>query len=504
MAQVKISIFLTLLFALHMNSSWAKCVLLSPSYQSLDQPIALPAGLVDLQFSCNLDYAQALHFPLDSVTQPQIYSDIRIEPLSSARAAFLLPYGEYQFSLTVHSASGSNPLHIKLEDIKTFQQSNSLHILSISVFGGFCLALCIYVGLLGRSLQNSGFHAYSAYILCAGFFFILQEGTLKILWPLSQWLNALPLKIIFAGLTVFTAQRFICRLLDLKQLLKPWEYLTIQSLCNGVLIFGFIAALASTPYNALASSVMGTLTALGILGLIIATLYAAKKRVQGSGLVLLSLLILFIAMLFRLYFRDVSYFLYRYGLIVAVTLEALILAIAASNRVGRLYKDRLSAFVSASRDHLCPVMSRRGWENAANKMLEQHSTNGGYLVLIFIDMDKFKAINDTHGHQVGDQVLVIIAEILNALSRPQDIVGRLGGDEFVVMSHCENRGIAEHLTNRLKERVSSQTLKVGELSILVSASVGEKIVETPHSDLASLLHEADMAMYSHKTANIEL
>ncbi len=477
----------------------ATCIVEKPAGHDIDSPIPLNTGLIDIQLRCNLNSPLALSFPLDIVTNPRIYttSDINIVPLSSARAAYLLPAGDYSFTLTVH-AERARFLNLQLEPIAQFQQQNSLHLLTISGFAGLCIALSLYVGVLGRSLRNEGFYAYSSYILSAGFFFVLQEGVLKVLLPHAAWLHSISLKLVFAGLTVYTAQRFISKLLEFQLILRRWEHALIRYAGIVILLLGALAALLPSPLNQYASLLMGSLTVVAMVAISIATVYAIVRKIHCAGLVLAALLMLLAAMIFRVYFPHVSEFLHRYALIIAVTIEAFLLAVAASEKVKRLQKDKIAAHMNAASDTLCPVLNRRGWEDAANRLLKQHQRDGGFLVMMFIDMNDFKKINDQHGHVVGDNALVIMAKILNAQCRPQDIVGRLGGDEFVIMSHCHSRNIGERMIERIKRRLLSLELRIGEITLPVSASVGAQIIDLPHTDLSTLLHQTDMLMYEQK------
>ena len=211
---VFISVLLMMLFS---SPGYADCQIIAPQAQTLKQPLDISLGLNDIQFKCRLAEARVLSFPLDALQKPSVYTgqDVIITPLASARAAYLLPEGVYQFTLTAESDHISK-VSMSLRDLGTFQRDNNLHILTISAFGGFCIALCIYVGILGRSLRNAGFYAYSGYILSAGFFFVLQEGILRIVFPAVHWLHSHQIKAIFAGATVYTALRFITLLLDPK------------------------------------------------------------------------------------------------------------------------------------------------------------------------------------------------------------------------------------------------------------------------------------------------
>ena len=84
----------------------------------------------------------------------------------------------------------------------------------------------------------------------------------------------------------------------------------------------------------------------------------------------------------------------------------------------------------ATTDPLTNVGNRRSFSEAMNAALAEAATDGTEVSLIMLDLDHFKRVNDTFGHQSGDDVLIAVAERLTANVRPCDIVGRLGGEEF--------------------------------------------------------------------------
>jgi diguanylate cyclase (GGDEF)-like protein len=116
--------------------------------------------------------------------------------------------------------------------------------------------------------------------------------------------------------------------------------------------------------------------------------------------------------------------------------------------------------------------------------------------VLFVDLDGFKAVNDTLGHAAGDQLLVAVAGRLSAGVRTGDCVARLGGDEFAVLlgtaDDARVRWVADRLLQRLREPVG-----LDGSSVTVTASVGGTLAvagDTPES----LLHRADTAMYAAK------
>ncbi|KMO70039.1 Cyclic di-GMP phosphodiesterase Gmr [Mycolicibacterium chlorophenolicum] len=118
--------------------------------------------------------------------------------------------------------------------------------------------------------------------------------------------------------------------------------------------------------------------------------------------------------------------------------------------------------------------------------------------LLFIDLDDFKTVNDTHGHEVGDELLTIVADRIRGSIRPQDFAARMGGDEFVVLclrlpDHRTAVGIAERIVEAL-----ATPFTVGALTITISASVG--VTTGSGEDRRNLMTSADRAMYRAKQA----
>ena len=118
--------------------------------------------------------------------------------------------------------------------------------------------------------------------------------------------------------------------------------------------------------------------------------------------------------------------------------------------------------------------------------------------ILFIDLDRFKQVNDTYGHQVGDQLLNAVAYRLQACVRAHDVVSRLGGDEFVVLldridEPPEATEIAERIQNAL-----NLPFNLNGNGLKISASIGVRISDRPFERPEDLLHEADTAMYHAK------
>jgi chemotaxis family two-component system sensor kinase Cph1 len=148
----------------------------------------------------------------------------------------------------------------------------------------------------------------------------------------------------------------------------------------------------------------------------------------------------------------------------------------------------------ALRDPLTGLPNRRLFMDRLEHSLAR-SSRGDDLAVLFIDLDRFKAINDSLGHAVGDDVLVRVATTLTAAARSGDTVARLGGDEFVVLCEHVSAEEAQAIGDRMLAGIHS--LSADDAGLRVSASIGIAIVDAD-SSASQILTKADTAMYRAK------
>ncbi|MHA7968498.1 EAL domain-containing protein [Rhizobium sp. CAU 1783] len=149
-------------------------------------------------------------------------------------------------------------------------------------------------------------------------------------------------------------------------------------------------------------------------------------------------------------------------------------------------------------DHLTGLMNRQGFENALDAEIRKTDAAGGELACIFIDLDRFKWINDNLGHQAGDTVLRLLVDLMEPLLPQDSVAARLGGDEFAILLRSPN---VEHDALELSHRlcgIFDEALHVNGATVRLSASVGVALYPRHASNAAELLQKSDMAMYSKK------
>jgi diguanylate cyclase (GGDEF)-like protein/PAS domain S-box-containing protein len=150
-------------------------------------------------------------------------------------------------------------------------------------------------------------------------------------------------------------------------------------------------------------------------------------------------------------------------------------------------------------DPLTQLPNRRYLDNRLPAEFDALRTDGCCLGLMVIDIDNFKSINDTHGHQIGDEMLKIVARTLQANMRPQDVVGRWGGEEFLLLIHDVDADSLTAIAERVRALVEASTYSHPSGDISVTVSIGTAISQSDHS-AADLIAAADRAMYMSKEA----
>jgi diguanylate cyclase (GGDEF)-like protein/PAS domain S-box-containing protein len=165
----------------------------------------------------------------------------------------------------------------------------------------------------------------------------------------------------------------------------------------------------------------------------------------------------------------------------------------------RAYEEKLATL--ADTDALTGLINRRRFGQELDAHLERSARYGHAGALLMLDLDNFKRINDTLGHNVGDELIIGVADLLRRTLRTTDVVCRLGGDEFaVLLTHGDQREavqVAEMLVSSVREEV---TVFAGGRSRPISVSIGVSVIEHARVTSGELMAATDAAMYDAKDA----
>lgn len=154
----------------------------------------------------------------------------------------------------------------------------------------------------------------------------------------------------------------------------------------------------------------------------------------------------------------------------------------------------------ATRDPLTGAFNRRYFNDHFARLLRHGDEHNQPVSLILADIDRFKSVNDTHGHPAGDAVLKDFVVRLGICTRATDLIARLGGEEFAVVAPDAEEGIASRIAERLRASIADETFDIGgETQLKMTSSFGVATA-TANDSMETLLARADAALYQAKTS----
>jgi diguanylate cyclase (GGDEF)-like protein len=172
-----------------------------------------------------------------------------------------------------------------------------------------------------------------------------------------------------------------------------------------------------------------------------------------------------------------------------------------SEQMMELERSRAALREEATHDPLTGLANRRLFYDRLQQAIRHAQRYGGKVCILYVDLDRFKEINDRHGHHVGDAVLTEVAKRLTSSIRGSDSVARLGGDEFaVLLEGVQGREDCLAVGHTIEQAVNAETGFFG-LGVEIAASIGLAIYPDDGADEDALIRAADAAMYRVKSGN---
>jgi diguanylate cyclase (GGDEF)-like protein len=168
---------------------------------------------------------------------------------------------------------------------------------------------------------------------------------------------------------------------------------------------------------------------------------------------------------------------------------------AVDKTVSKLSEERVRLAKEASRDALTGVLNRAAFERECGETLARVPRECQPVALLYVDVDRFKNINDLRGHAAGDKALQQLAKVMQECVRGTDVVGRLGGDEFAILLPNCPRERAADIAERIRSRVAQQRVGRSALSVSIGAHCVRGGAATT---LETLLTASDQWMYAAK------
>ncbi len=372
--------------------------------------------------------------------------------------------------------------------------------LDIALLVGMMLALVFYNGLLYFATSRKENILYSLYLISGLTWIALSYGLI------SKAFNVYGDSLFILNLSVFTMPIFL--LLFMMAIFEtrkfyPKEHRALQGVLV-LLVASFLYGLvdiagALKPATGLASLMMVVTFSVSI------SLLRKRNPLAKFFLIGHTFFIIFngFAVMYYMGFVKPNY-INSHGVGIGIVLEALTLAFIISYRIKvlediRSKQDELKK--QASTDPLTQLYNRRYFIAEGRYMVKKAKANETSLSVLTIDIDHFKAVNDNHGHNVGDLVLIGVAGVFQRFSRDKDLIARFGGEEFVIL--LPEAGYAEALecAERIREGVEKHSFKVNDgLTLQIRVSIGVARVDvTTLESLESAIDRADKALYQAKS-----
>lgn len=161
----------------------------------------------------------------------------------------------------------------------------------------------------------------------------------------------------------------------------------------------------------------------------------------------------------------------------------------------KLIKQQDMIYKQAHYDHLTSLANRTLLNQRLHLLIEKNQNSGKKFGVLFLDLDNFKEINDSLGHDVGDMILIHVAKTLLLATRKSDTVARFGGDEFIILvDDIEEEKNLEYIASKLIKAIQ-QPMRVRNLDLNVTTSIGISLFPHHGTDFNQLIKNADLALY---------
>jgi len=377
-----------------------------------------------------------------------------------------------------------------------------------TLFDGICYGILITLLLYNLALASSfRSRAYLLYVLtCASALLTLSTyngHAAHYLWPDSPWLIQHSYTLA-PGLWLLFSALFARFFLSLQKTMLIADRVVLG------LVFCVMAVLAIglSGYIKLAQTLTEVLAFSGALIMSAIAILLWRKGSPGALWYLGAQSSLFVAAVLVVFINWgilTSPFLLANALQLGVSGEMIVFAMALSARIHRIQSEKAALdlrathlALAASTDPLTGVANRTGLGHAAEKLLKVPHKSA----LLLIDLDRFKAINDDHGHEAGDLALVETARRLTLHLRGSDVIARTGGDEFVILlADRPDPERLDTLLGRLSEALT-QPIAYRDRILAISASIGAARFPEDGETIKDLQRAADRAMYQAKQTGI--
>jgi len=395
------------------------------------------------------------------------------------------------------------PLQVAVQDVDTHLVEDVVHVRVISIVIGVLIGISLVVLIFWLLLRERVYLLYAATMVLQLLYLLCAYGEAYALPGLRE-LAAFGAPGIWTIATLGTAAAsfFLIQLADLAQH-APWPSRLLRWV-GGYVSFALLLLLwLPWPADKQWFPAAGNLTLLVANGLALLSLgVAAWRRHRRATYALVAwvpLIGLSTARAVQLSAGTPLTPMIEYGLPVVLAFASILLVLVLADRMLTMRRERDSAQLHAERDALTGVFNRSGIEQRLGWSILQTRRDERSLSALFLDLDHFKAINDGHGHAIGDACLHALVRAAAAEMKYGDHIGRIGGEEFLLVLPGSRQREARDTAERIRQSVERDCAEVAGVPVALTVSIG--VAQCRSDDtVASLVARADQAMYAAKHA----
>lgn len=430
-------------------------------------------------------------------------SDSRALTRSHGRLAFPIPeHWSRSAPLLLKFEPGAaltSTVTFRLQSTSNFYQTDALWLSMASASFGAMLTMAIMALCFALILRDLTFLWYAGYVIS---YVMVQAGQTGFLthplgWQISLHSEQM-VNLFFVAMSVSFAMVFMSSFCDVRRHAARMR-LPLLSLAAAMVVLAILRCIDIPPLPDMTQAALNPLLILCAMVTLVVAVLCALRGSRTAWFFLAGwtpLLALTVLVSIQVLGMLPSVDWLNNVLIVAGAVESIVLSIGLAYRELAIRHERDHARVLANLDALTGLLNRRAWSDAATVRVADVTAHPQ--ALLFLDIDHFKTLNDTRGHEAGDTALLVLAQTLREQLRPGDLLGRYGGEEFVVLISNVDMTAAMQLAARLRQRVRAMHISLNNVGMQLTASIGVACLRKDDS-LASLVKRADAAMYQAKT-----
>ena len=439
--------------------------------------------------------------PPDYRPQRQSVFDQRLDPRYSRRA-LVFPI-EADGPIYVGVEQARYPLQVAVDGVDAYAAADRTHLQAIYGITGVLLGVCLVALVFWLVLRDRVYLLYAGCMASQLLYVLCAYGEAYAL-PGLRWLGGFGAAGIWSVATLSTIVS-VCFLLDFGELRARTPSLARVLVWVGCYAPALTLVLLASPWPQdkswfpyIGNALLMLANALAIVCLLLAW----RRGGRYAGMMLLAwvpLVAVSTARALQLSSGAALTPLLEYGLPLVLAFAAVVLMLGMANRMLVFRRERDRAQLEAERDPLTGVLNNAGIKRRLDWALAASDTSHQPLAVLFLDLDHFKRINDSHGHAVGDACLGALVRIITAELQYGDQVGRLGGEEFLLVLPGANRRRARDTAENLRRSVELRCRQIAGVALEMTISIG--VADSrPGDTVGDLIARADAAMYQAKRA----